>query len=63
MPSITVVECSYAPPHVVLHRLQEGVQRDGEPLPWDLLFALALMDALAGDADTLWGAWAQVRPA
>jgi len=41
-------------------RLQEGAGRDDpEPLTWDLLMALALMDALAGDGDAFWGAWAQ----
>ncbi|KAL6763080.1 hypothetical protein V8C86DRAFT_466937 [Haematococcus lacustris] len=40
-------------------RLVEGVQREGEPLTWDLLLALGLMDGLAGDGGPFWGAWCQ----
>ena len=37
-------------------RLRQGVAAP-EPLPWDMLMALALVDGLAGDGDSFWGPW------
>mmetsp|Transcript_24477 Transcript_24477/g.66812 ORF Transcript_24477/g.66812 Transcript_24477/m.66812 type:complete len:450 (-) Transcript_24477:151-1500(-) len=39
-------------------RLRQGASSP-EPLPWDMLMALALLDGLAGDGDSFWGPWCQ----
>ncbi|MEW5301267.1 MAG: hypothetical protein WDW38_009476 [Sanguina aurantia] len=35
-------------------RLREGVMAPGDPLPWDILQALALVDALAAEGNQFW---------
>lgn len=40
-------------------RLSGGIMQEGEPLPWDILQGLALMDATAGDGDPFWELYAE----
>lgn len=44
-------------PEAPWSRLQSGLALE-EPLPWDLLLALALLDALAGDGGPFWSMYA-----
>lgn len=49
--------CAAAHPSLPpLRRLRQGASAP-DPLPWDLLMALALVDGLAGDGDAFWESW------
>jgi hypothetical protein len=42
-------------------RLAAGAAREGDPLSWDLLLALALLDGLAGNGHPFWQEYAGAR--
>lgn len=51
-----IFSCSHNMVHTWVCRLREGVMAPGDPLPWDILQALALVDALAAEGNQFWQA-------
>ena len=55
--NITVLSCSVKKRKIPINsdcRLKSGLAVEGDPLPWDLLLALAVLDGMAGDGGDFW---------